>query len=185
MANVDNPHGLGALRRMGGGPLETRVFVKLASFGTGIFRRDVVHQVAGDATEGAIIEAWSSATPGTTAPSGVALNHGAASARTEHQVYVDTDIICEAQDNDDTDGVTAANLGLNANIEAGAGNATTKLSGHEIDESTVNTSGSRDVKLLALWQGFNVEGNRNAFGEHAIIEIAFNRHRMGLTFAGV
>jgi len=179
MANTDNPHGLAILRRHGGGPVETKWFTKLANFGTAIFKNDTVMQKAGDATSGAIIEPGLT-TPGTTLPSGVSANYGAVSTLTSHMVYTDWDAVFEAQDNNDTDGFTAANNGLNGNIECNAGSTTTKLSGHELDESTFNTSGSRDVKLLGLFPD-----PTNAYGSWARVEVIFNQHRMGYGVAGV
>src|SRR6185503_789078 len=160
MANVDNPHGLAVIRRRGGGPLETQVMRKLVGFGTAIFKNDVVMQKAGDATYGAVVEPGLT-TPGTTQPSGVALHWDAASHAADIWVFTDWDVVMEAQDNNDTDGFTQANKGLNGNIECSAGNATTKLSGHELDESTFNTA-TRDVHLIDLFKDPN-----NAYGSWA------------------
>lgn len=180
MANTDAPHGCRMIGTTHGGPPLIENFNKLAAYATAIFRQDVVHQKAGDATSGAIIEPFTSATPGTTDISGVAINHGAASVLTEHAVYVDPNARFEAQDNNDTDGFTAANNGLNGNIEANAGSTATRLSGHELDESTFATAAARDVHLLRLFKAVG-----NAYGSWARVEFIFNHHRRANNIAGV
>lgn len=180
MANANNPHGIGVLRRRGGGPLETMVFKKLAAFATAIFKGDVVMQKAGDATSGRIVEPGLT-TPGTTLPSGVALNWGAALTLTDQFVFIDTDLVGEIQDDDDTDGFTAANEGLNALLNVStAGNATTKLSGHQIDEANIATTGSSDLHCLGKFLD-----PTNDYGPWCRVEVVFCHHRMGLGSAGV
>lgn len=175
MANVDNPHGLRPLMRCvdGGFPL-TEQFDKDASEGTAIFMWDAVNRENDGNIEAA------SATPGTTLYSGVSLNYGAASTLTSHLVIVSPGAIFEAQDNADTNGFDAADMGLNANIELNAGSATTLLSGHEIDESTLNTTNSLD---LHLWKLLDVPDN--AAGSYSRVVVTFNKHRMALGVAGV
>ena len=174
MANRDNPHGLRPLgRTLGGGCPFLVQFSKAVGYGTAIFRHDAVARAADGSIDKAI-------TPGTTLYSGVALDYGAANTATDHLVIIDPTALYEAQDNDDTDGIAAADLGLNANLELNAGNATTKQSGHEIDESTVATTATLDVKLLALYNSAD-----NEHGAWARIEIMFNKHRMNPAVAGV
>ena len=175
MANLDRPHGFRPIRHRYGAHPWVEQFSKVVGYGTAIFINDLVHRVADGS-----IEPWASATPGTTAISGVALNHGAASTATTHDVITDPGIICEAQDNSDTDGFAAADLGLNCNAEAGAGNATTKLSGHEIDESTINTTNSLDVHLERLYPVAD-----NEHGAWSRIEVSINKHRYATQIAGV
>lgn len=179
MANEDRPHGLAVIRRRGGGPLETRVFKKLAAFAIAIFKNDVCMQKAGDATSGPVIEPGLT-TPGTTQPSGIAVNYGAALTLTDQFLYTDWDIVFEAQDNSDTDGFTAANCGLNGNIECNAGSAVTKLSGHELDESTFAASGSTDVTLIDKFQDVT-----NNYGSWCRVECVFTHHREMPGVAGV
>lgn len=175
MANVDNPHGLSPLGRTLAGGLPTiESFVKAVGFGTALFIGDAVARAADGSIDKTI-------TPGTTLYSGVNLNWGAASTATDHLVVTSPDALFEAQDNNSTDGFAAADMGLNANLELNAGSATTLLSGHEINESTINTTNSLDVHLLRLL------GNPgNAYGTGwGRFEIVFNKHRMGLTQVGV
>lgn len=174
MANVDNPHGLRPIGRgVSGGPPRVQSFDKAVGYGTALFIGDAVFRVA----DGSIDK---SGTPGTTAYSGVNLNHGAASTATSHLVIVSPDTLFECQDNNDTDGIAAADLGFNVNLELNAGSATTLISGHELDESTANTSNGLDMHMIEL---FNVPDN--AHSAFARIVVMFNKHRMTPAVAGV
>ena len=174
MANTDNPHGLRPIRHFMGAPFAIAERSKDADEGTALFIFDAVNREDDGAIEAA------SATPGTTLYSGVNLNYGAASTATTHLVIEDPYVVFEAQDNNDTDGFAAADMGLNCNLELNAGSATTLLSGHELDESTINTTNSLDVHLLQKLADPN-----NAYGANCRIEILFNKHRMALGVAGV
>lgn len=174
MPNTDNPQGLRPLMRtLAGGLASVEPFTKAASYGTALFQWDAVARAADGTIDKAI-------TPGTTAYSGVNLNYGAASTLTDHLVVTSPDALFVAQDNDDSDGLAEADMGLNANLELNAGSAATLLSGHEIDESTAATTNSLDVKLLRKWDVLN-----NAYGEFCRVEIIFNKHRMAPATAGV
>lgn len=177
MANSDNPHGLAVLRRRGGGPLETEVFKKLVGDAVAMCKNDVCRQAAGDATFGPVITAGLT-TPGTTLATGIALNYSAALLAADIWVWTDWDVVFEMQDNNDVDGFTAANNGLNANIECTA--STGKTSAHELDESTLATTAARDVKTVGLFPAID-----NAYGSFARVECVFNQHRKGYGVAGV
>ncbi len=175
MANVDNPHGLRPLcRTLSGGMPAIQKFTKDASEGTAIFINDAINREADGNIEAA------SASPGTTLYSGVSLQWGAASTLSTHLCDVSPDSVFEAQDNKDTDGFDDADMGLNANIELNAGSSTKKISGHEIDESTLQTTNTLDLHLLAL---LNVPDN--AAGGWSRVEVIFNKHRMNPAVAGV
>lgn len=175
MANVDNPHGLRPLGRvLGGGEAEIQWMQKDASEGTAIFIWDAVNREADGNLDAA------SATPGTTLYSGVSLNYGAASTLTDHAIIISPDALFEAQDNSDTDGFAAADMGLNVNLELNAGSSISQISGHELDESTINTTNSLDMKLLRLYPVVD-----NAYGAFGRFEVMFNKHRMAAGVAGV
>jgi hypothetical protein len=175
MANRDNPHGLRPLMRtLGGGYPTVQMMQKDASEGAAIFMWDAVNREADGNIEA------NSATPGTTKFSGVSLNHGAASTLTNHVVITSPSAVFEAQDNNDTDGFTDADMGLNVNIELNAGSSTTKISGHELDESTANTTATLDLKMLQLLQVPD-----NAAGAWSRVEVIFANHRMASATAGV
>lgn len=174
MANVDNPHGLCPLMRTleGGFPVVER-FTKDAAQATAIFIHDVVNRAAdGNIDPGG--------TPGTTLYTGVALNGGAALTLTKHLVVISPSAVFEAQDNDDTDGFAEVDMGLNCDLEFNAGSATTGISGHEIDESAIQTTNTLDVHLLK-----KLDVPNNAYGEHVRVEVIFNKHRMAHGVAGV
>jgi hypothetical protein len=159
---------------MGGGPPRIQSFSKDSGEGTAIFVGDAVNREADGNIEAA------SATPGTTLFSGVSLNYGAASTATEHLVIVSPDALFSAQDNADTDGFAAADMGMNVNIELNAGSATTKVSGHELDESTIVETATVDLHMLEL-----LAVPDNAYGAHSRIVVTFNKHRMYGGVAGV
>lgn len=173
MANVDHPHGFSPLlKTLGGGPAVIMTFGKDV-LQTAIFRNDIVEREAdGNLAAGG--------TPGTTRYMGVSLNYGATLTVTTHAVVVSPNALYEAQDNNDTDGFAAVDLGQNCDAEFNAGSTTTELSGHEIDESKIANTASLDLKLIAL---FDVPGN--AHGANSRIEVVINKHRFGTEVAGV
>lgn len=173
MANVDWPHGLREVGTVYGGPSEIEEFSKVVGYGTAIFIGDAVNRVADGSIE-------ASATPGTTFYSGVALNYGALSSVTTHQVIISQGTIFEAQDNAASAGLLAADMGLNANLQLNAGVVATQISGHEINETGADVTNTLDVHLRRL---FPISGN--VHGPWARIEIQFNQHRMGTTKVGV
>ncbi|MCC7235594.1 MAG: hypothetical protein IT163_09845 [Bryobacterales bacterium] len=174
MANIDNPSGLTCLGKCtGGGHPQVDLFTKVVGYNKAIFPGDAVNQVADGSIE-------TSATPGTTLYSGVALNYGAALTATEHLVIFTPDAVFEAQDDGDSDTMTAADIGLNANLILGAGVVATLKSGHEIDTNTADVGAGLDVKLLRKANKPN-----NAWGANVRMEIAFNKQRFALGVAGI
>jgi len=173
MANADNPHGFRPLRHFMGGAIILAERTKAVGSSPAIFIGDAYNQEAGgeiDATLNA----------GTLRISGVALNYGATLTATTHLCIEDPYVVFEAQDDNSTDGLVAANMGLNANITAGSGSATTLISAHEIAEAGITTTNTLDMKLL---QKLNVPDN--AYGPWCRIEILFNSHRMATPSVGV
>lgn len=174
MANNNSPHGLKPLGfSLSGAPCIVETMTALAAYATAIFAYDAVNQVGAGALQ-------ASATPGTTAYSGVSLDFGPASTLRDHIVMVTPDALYEAQDDGSTAGITAALIGQNANLVLTAGNLATGISKHQINATGVAGTATLDVKLLRL---LNVPDN--AFGVNARVEIAFNKHRMGLGVAGI
>lgn len=184
--NVNNAHGLNFVRRIGGGPEEVKVptpgpgptfgltdgYNKLVGYGTAIFINDVVYQVAGDATFGRVIQAWGSATPGTTAPLGVSKSYGALSTASVHAVNVDYLSVFEVQDNGSTAGFTAVKETENANVSQDAGNTTTKISGQQLTETSFGSSAATDVHMIGLFPD-----PTNVYGINARVEVIFNHHK--------
>jgi hypothetical protein len=171
MANVDNPFGFRHLYKQGGGSPWVQHLNKLVGYGTALFVGDVVYQV----NSGRDIQHVG--TPGTTLPSGVNLMYGAASTATVHTVIVDPLSVFIAQ----CDGsLVEADMGLNANVILGTGNAATLQSGDEIDNSTEAVTGTLDVHLLQKHPVPN-----NEYGANVILQVTFNIHRMHPLSVGV
>jgi len=173
MANVNNPHGLRPIGTIHGGGFEIEEFNKLVGYGTAIFIFDAVNQVAGGALQ-------ASATPGTTRYTGVSLNFSPLSTAATHLVITDPLCLFETQDDNSTDGVAAADIGLNANLTLTAGDTTTQQSKYQLAEASIAVTATLDVKLRKLFSVPN-----NAFGSNARIEIQFNKHRRTAEVAGV
>lgn len=172
MANRDNPHGFKpTMRTLAGGPGASTVQAhKLAGYGTALFINDAITRVAAGVKYSMAISA--AITPGTTPIAGVNLTYGGASLATEHVIIPAAgEQVFEAQDNGDTDGVGFADLNKNFNIELNAGNASTKVSGHEIDESTIAVTATLDGKITGFWRTAN-----NLVGSNFVrCEVIFNR----------
>lgn len=153
MANRDNPHGFRPLMRsLSGGPGASLMGAhKLVGYGTALFIHDCITRVASGTK---LTQAISAAiTPGTTVIAGVNMTYGAVSTATDHLICPAAGYqVFEAQDNKDTDGIGVADLNKNFNVEMNAGNATTKISGHEIDESTINTTNTLDGKIVGIFR---------------------------------
>jgi len=173
MANVDNPHGLREIGTVFGGPSEIEEMSKVVGYGVALFVGDVVGRVADGSLE-------IPATPGSILPSGVNLSYGALSTATNHLIITSQGTIFEAQDNAASVGLLAVDMGMNANLQYNAGSTVTQISGHEINETGINTTNTLDVHLRKLYPIQN-----NVHGPWARIEIQFNMHRMGTTSVGV
>ena len=167
MANQDTPRGLEFLMRgwQGGAPT-LRTFDKDSGEATAIFPNDVV-ELEADANIAP------GGTPGTTRYLGVAQNYGAAATETEHQIIINPDAIFAVQDNNDVDGVAAADIGANANLEFNAGTiiGSSGRSGHELDESTIAGTSTLDVKILGK---LPIDGND--FGANCRVMVVINKH---------
>lgn len=183
MANRDNPHGFKpTMRSLHGGPgAATLPAHKLVGYATGLFIHDAVCRVAAGVKYSMAISA--AITPGTTPIAGVNLTYGAPSLATDHVIIPAAGAqVFECQDNKDTDGVGFADLNKNANIELNAGNASTKMSGHELDESTINTTNTLDMKIVGVWRTANNLIDASGFVR---VEIIFNRSQFADQTAGV
>jgi hypothetical protein len=174
MANRDNPHGFAPLMRtLGGGCPSVSQYKKDADGATAIFINDMVVR-----DDDSFINPGG--TPGSITIQGVSLNYGAGSAITQHLVVDDPSALFEAQDDGDTDGFAQADMGLNCNAVFGAGSTISQISGHELDEGTVQTTNTLDVKLLRL-----LDTPDNVAGSHVRVEVMINKHRLNPVVAGV
>ena len=172
MANVDAPKGGWPIRHLCGGEIRSNSYT--VTTGATIY-------------QGAVVELDSAGTVGeseagdATAAIGFAAEYvddsGSAGGK-KILVYDDYNIVFGLQQQ--TGGsVAAADVGLCADHVAGAGNATTKLSGHELS-LTVATDAAQ---FLILGK---VSSTDNDWGEHCDLEVIFNEHRYkGAGSAGV
>ncbi len=181
MANVNNPNGFQYLTMNRGFPPRTRVYDKLSTLDTAIFQNDVCHAPAGvTGHDMPPVEPFVKATPGTSIILGVSAHYSAALLAARVHVYVDQEAEYVAQDDNSTDGIVAANMGLNANVTTTAGNVTTGFSKHQIAEASVNTSASRDMHLLRRFPD-----PFNAFGPNCRIICKFLTNREAIGTVGV
>lgn len=177
MANVNNPYGLKPLMRgrAGGCPV-LEPYAKDAAYAYAIYRFDPVTELAGYIQGPA-----NGITPGTTRYRGVSMDfslastgQGGPSANPAMLVMDSSDAVFESQeDNSGGSNVVQAKLGYNANLTTTAGDATLKQSKVQISGTSINTTSSLDVRILAL-----VGDPTNAFGAYARLEILFNKHQM-------
>lgn len=180
MANVDNPHGFRPLgRNLYGGASEVVAAHKLVTYGTALFIYDAVCKAATGTKKTPCIDA--AITPGTTPVFGVNLVYGAAATATDHLVIPSLGNVFECQDDGDApNGLAVAQVNMNANVALGAGSPTTGLSGHELDEDTIDDTATLDLHILGL-----LDVPDNDFGAHARVEVTFNRAALANQTAGI
>jgi enhancing lycopene biosynthesis protein 2 len=170
MANTDTPRGFWPIRHLTGGQIRTERRVLTAS--ATVYKGDVVKVVAAGSVEAA------AANDGIIV-GGVAAEYkvAGASGTTWVNVYVDPEIVFGVQADSGT-ALTIAAVNATANHVAGAGSATTKMSGHELDSSDVGTGAQ--LKIHGL-----IPREDNTWAEHADLEVTFNEHLYKAAVAGV
>jgi hypothetical protein len=174
MSNVNNPHGLRPLMRnaVGGRP-SCETYTKESGYGQAIYIWDPVTELAGVLNGPA-----SGITPGTTLFRGVAMDYSLASVAALMTIMDDVQALYEAQeDNSGASNVVAAKMGYNANLTTTAGDSTRNTSKVQISGTSINTTGTLDVRIERL-----LSSPDNAYGAYGRLEIRFNKH---LATAGV
>jgi hypothetical protein len=143
---------------------------KIAGAGTALFINDVV-KLGGSGTKSGL-----SVIAGTAgaAAIGVNLNYGAVSTATDHLVMPGHLQCFVAQ----IDTITAAGLNQNCQLVATAGDATTLVSKHSLNN--IATTNTHEFRVLKLWDDPN-----NAVGAYAKVEITFNESQFSDQVAGV
>ena len=183
MANRNNPHGFRPLMRtLAGGPGAAAMGAhKLAGYGTALFMYDCITRVASGTKYTQAISA--AITPGTTPIAGVNMIYGAASTATDHLIIPAAgEQVFEAQDNKSTDGIGFADLNKNANVSLGTGNTVTKISGHVIDEATIATTNTLDLKIVGI---FRSPDNLIDASGYVRAEVVFNNRQLANQVAGI
>lgn len=192
MANVDSPFGLRPVRYISGAPYNgavntystvtgdaTAIFIGdpviisgTASTIDGVIYQDVDQAATGNVFVGVVV--------GVKPDTRDSLIHRAASTARILYVADDPNLLFEIQEVSGGTALAAADIGLNANIVVGTGNATTGLSGVELNNATEATTNTLDVQIV----GF-VNRPGNEIGEHAKWLVRINRHQHANQVAGI
>jgi hypothetical protein len=146
MSNLDNPHGLNAIRMLNGGKIPMNRYPTSAT--TVVYQGDVVCLRANG------LVATLKTTGGAANILGVAASYGAVSD--EVWVYDDARTVFEIQSDGATDpGSTTAvaQVGNTCSLILTAGTAATKRSNHEIDYSSITTGTADPLQIVGFYQG--------------------------------
>ena len=185
MSNTDRPRGAIPVGTLSGSPVSgtIRRYPVDSSNATAIFRGDFVKleadgnvapAAAGDVLLGvALGPVVDRAIPATEHP-----GYLPATTAGYVRVAVGPDILYEVQEDSVGGDMTAAMVGANGNIAAGAGSTTTGVSGHELDSSDVTTNNgsaaTAQLRVVAL-----VDREDNAVGTNAKWLVRINEHHFG------
>lgn len=197
MANANRPTGLSPVRSITGAPFNDQVqlYSIAPAYATALYIGDPVissgtsdaQGIAGitlaaatGAIRGVIVGLGTS--PGLIAnPSNFDITYRPAAAQTKTWyalVVDDPNMIFEVQEIGTGTPFTAAEVGLNANLVAGAGNGF--VSGWQLDNTTEGTTNTLQVRLLGLAQRQD-----NAFGPYAKWLVKINNSEFYLGNAGL
>lgn len=191
MANADRACGLKPVRHITGAPYSgaARVFstasgdnvaiyvgdpVKLSGTSStinGVVYTDVDQAATGDVMVGVVV--------GVLPDTADSLIYRAASTTRRVLVATDPDLEYEIQEVSGGTALTAAAIGLNANIVVGTGSTITGMSGVELNNVGEDTTNTLDVQILGL-----VARADNEVGEHAKWLVRINRHQFANQVAG-
>lgn len=191
MANVDRPNGLTPVKMISGAPWNGQVNMYLlpSSDGTATFIGDLVKLAGSAGSAGTVVNGYDVEGMPTIAQSaagdlhvGVVVGflpnqdnltqrHRAASTNRIALVADDPNTIFEIQEVSGGTALTAAEVGLNANVVVGTGNATTGLSAMELNNGSEATTADLDLKILGMSPRPD-----NAIGEHCKWLVQINTH---------
>lgn len=173
MANADRPSGFKPVMHLNGSPYngQFQYFLCPSADSVAVFVGDVVKGGGTSGAAGLVVAGMdcegmqtcardTSATTGASIvgvvrgflpdPTRLDLKHRLASTNRVALVVTDPTVIYEAQEDADTTPIAQASVGLNAAIATTAGNATTGVSGMEIDSSSVETTATLPLKIIGL-----------------------------------
>ena len=198
MANVDRPRGLIPVQHIGGSTWNGKTNMYLMTGATGAtYVGDLVQLgaaggIAGQEVNGIDCEGLPTVVPATAGSGGVGVVVGFLPLQTNLEtkyrvdstdrialVVDDPGVIFEIQEVSGGTALTSTEVGLNANIVAGAGNTTTGVSGFEVNNSGEATTADLDLRLMGL-----VKRPDNAYGEHAKWLVMISTHQLN-TMTGI
>ncbi len=171
MANKDFARGLWPIGHLCGGEVRTHKYI--LTTGATAYHGDILKAVNAGTVEPSAADDGGIVV-------GVAAHYAADAASAGGvviEVYDDPYIVFGAQADSGT-AVAATEVFETANHVAGSGNATTKLSGHELDSSDIATG----AQLKIIGKLGDVD---NAWGEHVDLMVIFNEHLYKAAVAGV
>ena len=168
MANVNAPFGFRpTMRTLQGGSGSAIPAHKLVGNGTALFIGDPVNQAASAAKASRCIT--QAANAGSCVVLGVNLIPGALSTLTDHLIVLASGAIFIAQLDGSSNNFTLAKSSYNANLAFGAGNTSTKISGHALVESSIASTNTLDTHMRGIYQSPD-----NAAGQYARVFVTFN-----------
>lgn len=169
MSNVNAPFGFRPTMRTRSGAAGSIIPChKIAGYGTALFINDAVTHAASGTKNTVAVDAG--ITPGTTPVAGVNLIYGAASTATDHaMVAADGAVFVVQGDGSGSGNLVASAMNKNANMALTAGNANTKISEHELSETSLATTNTLDLRVRGLYQS-----PTNALGQYAQVFVTFN-----------
>ena len=192
MANADVPRGLVPVRYLSGAPYNGAVnhYSTATGDNVAIFIGDPVilsgtsstinGQVYADVDQAATTDVMVGVVVGVMPATSDSLMHRAASTARILLVADDPNLLFEIQEVSGGTPLAIADIGLNAAFVVGTGNATTGLSGVELNNSGEGTGNTLDLKIV----GFQNRPD-NEVGEHAKWLVRINRHQYVDLKAGI
>lgn len=184
MANPTVQFGFRPIIRQGGSPFSVTEYGKAAADTHAIYAFDLVGHLTGGTPfpmpENAAynlprVQDGSQLTPGTSLWLGASLTYGAASTGSVHPVADQIDCVFIAVPGTGATSITtAAHAGLNANVKLVTGSTTTRMSLSGVDDSTIATTSTLDLRILKI-----ATISPNLEGANAIVEVTINKHSFG------
>lgn len=194
MANVDRPNGLTPVKSITGAPWQGQVNMYLVDSGDGtaIFIGDLVKLAgsagaAGTVVNGVDVEGMPTVIQSVAGDTHVGVvvgflpnqdnlmtRHRVASTNRIALVADDPNTVFEIQEVSGGIALTAAAVGLNANVVVGLGDATTGVSATELNNATEAITADLDLKILGM-----SPRTGNNIGEHCKWLVLINTHSYG------
>lgn len=195
MANPDAPRGLTPISNKNGGPYNgaVRSYYIQDGYATDLFRGDPIVRVSDGSNDIAIERPGGGTFPIGTLPvvergaaggpfSGTIIGflvniddlkttYGKANTRRVALVSDDPNLLFTIQEGGGGTPLTATAVGLNASVLVGSGSIATGLSGFMLDNTTVDTTASLELRIIGL-----VNEPNNAVGLNANWLVALNNH---------